>query len=234
MTDSVLTGRQAWTGNSNGFITTTVNLPAASFGQNVQFRWRMAYDTGTNPAGGGQRIDTITVYTVTRLCYQAVAAPPATLFDFTGDGKADLSVYTSSSNTWRLQDSATLAAAPAIVGWGSAGDILVPADYDGDRKTDIAVYRSSEFNFYIINSATNTVSIKSWGINGDILVPADYDGDGKADVAIVRPAPADQWWILRSSNNTVMDNGTPGFPPPTGTTGDIAVPSVYIAAPTIP
>jgi hypothetical protein len=37
-TDSVLNLRQAWTGNSGGFITTTVNLPPSSFGQNAQFR----------------------------------------------------------------------------------------------------------------------------------------------------------------------------------------------------
>ena len=68
VTDSVLTGRAAWTGNSAGFITTTVVLPAASYGQNAQLRWRTAYDTGTNPAGGGQRIDTISIYQSTRFC----------------------------------------------------------------------------------------------------------------------------------------------------------------------
>ena len=68
VTDSVLTGRQAWTGNSGGFITTTVVLPPASYGQNAQLRWRTAYDTGTNPTGGGQRIDTISIYQSTRFC----------------------------------------------------------------------------------------------------------------------------------------------------------------------
>ncbi len=68
VTDSVLTGRAAWTGNSGGFITTTVVLPPASYGQNAQLRWRTAYDTGTNPAGGGQRIDTISIYQSTRFC----------------------------------------------------------------------------------------------------------------------------------------------------------------------
>ena len=67
-TDSVLTGRQAWTGNSNGFFTTIVNLPAASFGQNVLLKWRTAYDTGTHPTGGGLRIDTVSIYGVTRVC----------------------------------------------------------------------------------------------------------------------------------------------------------------------
>ncbi|MBC7901244.1 MAG: carboxypeptidase regulatory-like domain-containing protein [Saprospiraceae bacterium] len=71
VTDSVLTGRAAWTGTSGGFITTTVNLPPASFGQEAQIRFRTAYDTGTNPANGGQRIDTVSIYTVTRLCCQS-------------------------------------------------------------------------------------------------------------------------------------------------------------------
>src|SRR6185436_20152817 len=42
--------------------------PSAAFGQNAQFRWRVAYDTGTSPAGGGLRIDTISISTVTYTC----------------------------------------------------------------------------------------------------------------------------------------------------------------------
>ena len=67
-TDSVLTGRQAWTGNSGGFITTTVILPATSYGQNAQLKWRTAYDSGTNPTGGGMRVDTVSIFTATRVC----------------------------------------------------------------------------------------------------------------------------------------------------------------------
>jgi photosystem II stability/assembly factor-like uncharacterized protein len=67
-TDSTLTGRSAWTGSSGGFITTVANLPEAAFGQSVQFRWRLASDTGTNPTGGGIRIDTISLNTVTFQC----------------------------------------------------------------------------------------------------------------------------------------------------------------------
>ena len=67
-TDNVLAGRAAWTGSSNGFITTIVNLPPASFNQNAQLRWRTGYDTGTHPTGGGMRIDTISINAVTRVC----------------------------------------------------------------------------------------------------------------------------------------------------------------------
>ena len=74
-TDSPLTGRPAWTGNSNGFITSTVNLPASAFGQNAQFRWRTAYDSFVNPPGAGQRIDSISIYAATRVCCLDAPAP---------------------------------------------------------------------------------------------------------------------------------------------------------------
>ena len=78
-TDSVLTGRNAWNGNSGGYVTTTVNLPPASYGQNAQLRWRTAYDTGTNPVGGGMRVDTVSIFTATRICCGVPTAAPATI-----------------------------------------------------------------------------------------------------------------------------------------------------------
>ena len=74
VTDSVLTGRQAWTGSSGSFITTTVVLPPASYGQNAQLKWRTAFDTGTSPAGGGLRIDTVSVFAATRVCCSGACA----------------------------------------------------------------------------------------------------------------------------------------------------------------
>jgi hypothetical protein len=79
---SPIAGRQAWTGNSGGFVTTTVNLPAAAIGQNVQFRFRMASDCSVS--GNSWFVDTITVTacgagcTLTLTCPadQVAAAPP--------------------------------------------------------------------------------------------------------------------------------------------------------------
>jgi hypothetical protein len=54
---SPIAGRQAWSGNSGGYITTVVNVPAfQTFGR---LRWRMASDT----SGGdeGWRVDTIDI-----------------------------------------------------------------------------------------------------------------------------------------------------------------------------
>ena len=58
-TGSALAGRNAWSGNGGGYITTAVTLPAAANGQNVKFKWRFASDTGT--AGTGWNIDTVKI-----------------------------------------------------------------------------------------------------------------------------------------------------------------------------
>lgn len=72
-----LPGRQAWTGNSGGFITSIVNLPNSAEGQNVQFRWRMGNDNEVEVANGGWRIDTISISSADRVCNTACAGAPA-------------------------------------------------------------------------------------------------------------------------------------------------------------
>ena len=77
---SPIAGRQAWSGLSGGFITTTVNLPAAANGQNVVLRFRRGADssvfdvgwtidsittTGTNCGGGGGGGDASCQFNVT-------------------------------------------------------------------------------------------------------------------------------------------------------------------------
>jgi len=132
------------------------------------------------------------------------------VYDFDGDGTADFAVQRfSGPNTqlsWHLLGSHSGYNA-ANFGYQFAnfvaGDAPVLADYDGDGRTDLAVVRrspsvTSQIYWYILNSATGTVSIVPWGRTPtDIQVPQDYDGDGKTDIAIRR---GDYWWILRSSD----------------------------------
>ncbi len=136
------------------------------------------------------------------------------LFDYDGDGKADVSVFRAPTNTWYLQQSS---AGFAAYYWATAGDQITPADYDGDGKSDFAVYRPSNSSWYIVNSSNSTITIASFGLNGDIPVPADYDGDGKADIAIYRPSNA-TWWRINSSNGTPIGDsfGAAGDKPTTG------------------
>ena len=66
--DSPIAGRQAWSGNSQGFITTVVNLPFSP--GNARLRWRMASDnTGSSE---GWRVDTVTIFA----CEPTPCPPP--------------------------------------------------------------------------------------------------------------------------------------------------------------
>ncbi len=58
---NALAGRVGWTGNSNGFITTTINLPAAAAGRNVQLLFIAGSDSSTTPAGAHWRIDSVSL-----------------------------------------------------------------------------------------------------------------------------------------------------------------------------
>jgi hypothetical protein len=237
---SPIAGRQAWTGSSGGYITTTVNLPSAANGQNIRLKWRMASDQTVE--GVGVRIDTIAgipCFTVTPTptatlpptntpTYTPTAtptntptatptAPPLTRagFDYDGDHRTDISVFRPSSGAWYLQRS-TAGLYGTEFGYGS--DRITPADYDGDGKTDIAVYRPSTGLWYINKSTDGTVDYRVFGIAEDLPAPADYDGDGKADIAVFRPSTAT--WYRQNSHDGSFYAIQFGIPEDRPTIGD--------------
>ena len=56
---SPIAGRQAWSGNSGGYVTTKANLPVAMASDNVKLRFRMASDNSVSQTGW--RVDTVVV-----------------------------------------------------------------------------------------------------------------------------------------------------------------------------
>ncbi len=117
-----------------------------------------------------------------------------TLYDFDGDGRADVSVFRPSNGNWyRLSSSNN---AFSAFQFGQTGDRIAPADYDGDGRTDIAVFRdvvpgAGNFAyFYITRSSDNAFVPVQFGATGDVPVAGDWDGDGKADLAVYREGAA--------------------------------------------
>jgi len=189
-----ISGRNAWTGDSGGFITSKIQLPASAAGQNVQLRWLFGEDTNTNSIGWW--IDNVEV-AGTYTCTSAVVKSRA---DFDGDGKTDLSVFRPSEGNWYLNRST---AGFTVVGWGLFADKLVPSDYDGDGKADAAIYRDGVW--YILRSSNGAADVVSFGLATDIPQVGDFDGDGKADQAVYRPSEGN-WYVRRSSGGFSTTN----------------------------
>ena len=74
-TDNPLVGRQVWSGNSGGFISTVVNLPANAAGHNIQLKWRCGTDTGNPDGGTGWYIDTVAILDGFYTCCSQLVPP---------------------------------------------------------------------------------------------------------------------------------------------------------------
>ena len=196
--ENPLPGRQAWSGNSNGYKDVEVTLPASANGQNVQFRFTMGHDVSV--AGVGVRIDNVQVLGE-RVCSTGGGSDVRSRADFDGDGRTDLSIFRPSEGNWYINGSTN---GFGVINWGIPTDVIVPGDYDGDGKTDTAIFRatpnSGTPDFYILNSDGFVISGAEWGLPGDVPVVGDYDGDGRSDIAVFRPAD-NVWYILNSGGS---------------------------------
>src|SRR5262249_14485946 len=70
-----LAGRACWSGNSGGFVSTVVLLPASTSGQTNQFRWRLGCDQ--DHANTGWRVDTVSITSRSCLCCTGTNMAPS-------------------------------------------------------------------------------------------------------------------------------------------------------------
>jgi hypothetical protein len=126
--------------------------------------------------------------------------------DYDGDGRTDFAVVrrTGGALIWYIQNSSN----NTVTGtqFGLATDRVAPGDYDGDGRFDLAVFRGTgdQPATFFVQRSSGGFSAAQFGIGSDRVVPGDYDGDGRTDFAVVRPGTTFEWYILRSSNNTVQ------------------------------
>ena len=96
----------------------------------------------------------------------------ALLADFSGDGRADLTVYRPSSGLWFIKSSGSGydGAAAAVYQWGLPGDVPLANDYDGDGRSDLAVWRPSSGMWFFRDSSAslNSWRVYQWGLPGDV------------------------------------------------------------------
>jgi hypothetical protein len=102
-----LDGREVWSGNSGGFITTIVDLPATAAGQNIQLKWRFGTDTGNAGGGTGWHIDTVSIQQGYYTCCDGLFAPTI-LNPRTSGGNTTFSFQTVSGQTYNVEYKNTL------------------------------------------------------------------------------------------------------------------------------
>ncbi len=140
--------------------------------------------------GNFTMIENVIRLNVARLTLAPVRTP-STLFDFDGDGRADLAFYRPSNTS--LYQLLSRDGSFKVAAFGASNDKLAFADYDGDGITDLGIFRAATNGtnnngfFYILGSTTGFRDTQ-FGSPGDLPISGDWDGDGKADIAVYRGA----------------------------------------------
>ncbi len=174
---SPLAGRDAWTGNSGGFITTKANFPVAAYGAVVRVRWHHG-TVSAYQSGGGWWIDDVTlngpVCSTTMLPTLSVSAPSPTLEEFTPSTTSDFVVsatmavtsdllvaYTLSGDAVSGSDFVALAGTATIT--SGQDDVAIPVtaitdtEVEGDETLTLTLTPSAN---YAITTAAASITIK--------------------------------------------------------------------------
>jgi len=151
-------------------------------------------------SGAAAFVSTISSMTAIRGLAIGSGSTASNALDFTGDGRADYSVFRPSNGTVFVSNPNNTSFA---FQFGAAEDIAAPGDYDGDGRADYAVFRPSSGTFFVRRTSDGSFTGAQFGQFGDEPVARDYDGDGRTDFAVVRRANGVMtWFIFNSATNT--------------------------------
>ncbi|HVM47352.1 MAG TPA: HYR domain-containing protein [Candidatus Acidoferrum sp.] len=198
-----LGGRSAWTGNSGGFITTLVNLPAAASGQSIQLRWRCATDNTTS--GVGWYVDTVSITGTNYTCCtvnitsqpqpQNVCPGSSAVFSVAATGAPPLS-YQWQTNGVNLTEGGHFSGVATSNLLVTAVDASVLAGY----RCVVSNQGGSEISSAAALTDSNTVP-PSITCPPQVIVSANF-GCSATNVALgTPPATSDNCGVLSVTNN---------------------------------
>ncbi len=198
---SPIQGRAAWTGNSGGFITTTVNLPASSGGQTVKLRFRMGSDNST--AGTGWRIDTFQV--TSPVCN---GTPPPTPTNILQDGGFEQNTDAGTNPFWTSTSTLFGTSLCTLAGCGTGGGASPPRTGNGWTWFDGGSAGSAAETGTVQQDVTipaNRQSVLSYYLRrGSVSAPATsvltVRVDGNVVETVTEPTTPDADYILHTIN----------------------------------
>jgi hypothetical protein len=202
----LLPSRPNWSGNSGGFITTIIQLPASGAGLPVQLRWRMGSDR--NVGRLGWRIDSVTI--LPPLCPTGCAAwRIAAVGDFNPASRTDFLLSNSMdqrSAIWYLNGHAYQGGAygPTLpTGW----ELVATGDFNRDGKPDYVLYKASTGQTAIWYMNNNVYTGAGYGptlpSGWKLAGVADFNLDGQPDYLLFNPTTLQSaiWYL---SNNALI------------------------------
>jgi hypothetical protein len=165
--DSPIAGRMAWEGNSAGYVTTRVNLPASAMGQNIQLRFRRATDESVSSTGW--RVDTINITDGFDCCSGGgtpnIVAGPATLVNEScppDNNAIDPGERVTVNLT--LMNNGTAGATNVVATLIQGGGVTAPSDPQSYGALAPTASAARDFSFTAVGSCGGSFTA-TWNLN---------------------------------------------------------------------